>query len=157
MKVMEFLPEKPTTAMVRPQVLLEATRSRTSCVLGAQLRRSSSCRHRAQVPNPHEVVSDQSEREDPVCPEQAAVANLPRHAHPLQPAEKLFDALPHSLTHLVSRSSCGAAIDCAGSDLVGDVGSHMLPSQRLHERTHVVAFVGAHSDPALTRNVFKQL
>src|SRR5436309_1647487 len=64
-----------------------------------------------QISHPHQIVSRSRKREDPSDRFQASMPGLTKHPNRLDPAEHFFDALPFSLTHLVSRMPRRTPID----------------------------------------------
>jgi len=67
---------------------------------------------RLRIPEPDQVVGGRDEEEVPLDAISATVAQLAQVPDRLHPAEDLFDALAHPLTHSVPGMPRRAAIDC---------------------------------------------
>src|SRR5271170_7177165 len=100
---------------------------------------SSDCR---QVADPHQVVSRSGQGEHPADPGHAAMPRLAQHRHGLEPAESLFHPLAPPLTQGIAKVAAGALVDRARW-LLCNVGRDVMVAQMVHERSSVIALVGA--------------
>src|SRR5436309_595831 len=87
-----------------------------------------------QVPESHEVVSRDCEREHPVHAVHPSMTKLPQPAHGFEPAEDLFDTLALPLTDQIARVARRALINRTAPPrvILGDVRCDMQPAQLLN-------------------------
>src|SRR5215468_7568563 len=114
---------------------------------------------RSQVPDADQVVDGQAEDEHPAHAAGPAVSGLAQEPDGFEPAQDFLDALAFPLTHSVAVVARGAPIDRTRTmrRVLGYVRRHLKQPEGLDEVPRVIAFVGAHCDPACCRPVAQHL